>query len=271
MSYKTQEYKTILLEVSDYIATVTLNRPKAYNSFSRDMAEEMKSVWDNVRIDDDVRVIVLQASMDCPAFCTGVDVAPAPGDRPWRDPSAYNRPWQYEDPAEYLGPKSNRVWKPVVIGVHGMAAGGGFYFLNEADIIICSPEATFFDPHVTYNQVSACEPIGMLARMPLSEVQRMVLLGNHERITAETALRISLVTEIVEKDKLRARARELAGFIASKHPVAIEGSVKAMWESLSMPFNMALQTAIKFPQMGNPIATAGRDRKAMNKAPYALR
>ena len=120
----------------------------------------------------------------------------------------------------------------MIVAVSGMAAGGAFYFLNEADIVICSDESTFFDPHVTYNQVSACEPIGAFAKMPFSEIQRMVLLGNHERITAQTALRISLVTEVLPADKLWDRAHELAGFIASKHPVAIEGSVKAMWDAL---------------------------------------
>ena len=270
MDYKTAEYKTVLLDVADYIATITLNRPEAYNSFSRDMVEEIQSLWRAIGADDDVRVVVLRAA-PCPAFCTGVDVAPKPGERPWRAPDAHSRPWEYEDPASFLGIKRNGVFKPLICAVSGMAAGGAFYFLNEADIIICSEDATFFDPHVTYNQVSACEPIGALARMPLTEVMRMVLLGNHERITAQTALRMSLVTEIVPKDDLWARAHELAGFIASKHPIAIQGSVKAIWESLSMPFNVALDQAIKYPQIGNPIATAGRDRKSMNRAPYALR
>lgn len=270
MDYKTTTYKTILFEVKDYVATLTLNRPDAYNSFSRDMVEEIKHVWTSLRTDNDVRVVVLRAA-PCKAFCTGVDVSPKPGERPWRAPDAHSRPWQYEDPADYLGIKRNKVWKPMIVAVSGMAAGGAFYFLNEADIIICSNDSTFFDPHATYNQVSSCEPIGALARMPLAEVQRMVLLGNHERITAETALRISLVTEVLPKEQLWTRAAELAGFIAAKHPVAIEGSVKAIWESLSLPFQIALDNAIIYPQIGNPIATAGRDRKSMNTATYSLR
>src|SRR3546814_7578015 len=48
-------------------------------------------------------------------------------------------------------------WKPVIAAVHGMAAGGAFYWLNESDIIICSEDATFFDPHVTYGMTSALE------------------------------------------------------------------------------------------------------------------
>src|SRR5260370_17227921 len=84
-----------------------------------------------------------------------------------------------------------------------MAGGGGFYFLNESDIVICSEDATFFDPHATSGIVSALEPIGMLQRgIPLGDVMRWALLGSEERITAPTALRLGIVTEIVPRDPL---------------------------------------------------------------------
>src|SRR5690606_14747160 len=119
------------------------------------------------------------------------------------------------DPGALLGPKlHHRVWKPVVAAVHGMAAGGGQYFLNEADIVICSDDATFFDPHASVGIVSALEPIGMLARgVNIGEVLRWALMGNEERITAETALRIGIVSEVVPRDRLRGRAREIAATI----------------------------------------------------------
>ena len=50
----------------------------------------------------------------------------------------------------------------------GMCTAGAFYFLNEADIVICSPEATFFDSHVTYGMVSALEPVGLMRRIGLA-------------------------------------------------------------------------------------------------------
>ena len=98
-----------------------------------------------------------------------------------------------------MSPKfHHKVWKPVVAAVHGMCAGGGQYFINEADIIICSDDAQFFDPHANAGIVSALEPIGMLARgVPLGDVLRWALMGTDERITAETALRIGLVSEVV--------------------------------------------------------------------------
>lgn len=248
-------YQTLLFDIADRVATITLNRPEAYNSFTRDMTNEFLDVWNRVRDNDDVRVVVLRAA-PCPAFCSGADTKGGPGITPYRLPEARKKPWQMDDPAEALGIKSNKVWKPLIVAVSGICAGGAFYFLNEADIIICSEESTFFDPHVTFGMVSACEPVGAMARMPLAEVQRMVLLGNHERISAATALRISLVTEVLPAEALWDRAAELAAMIADKHPVAIEGSVRAMWEALSLPHREAMENALKYTQIGNPISTA---------------
>ena len=81
-----------------------------------------------------------------------------------------------------------------------MCAGGGQYFVNEGDIVICSDDAPFFDPHANGGIVSALEPIGMLHRgVPLGDVLRWALMGTEERITAETALRLGLVTEVVPR------------------------------------------------------------------------
>ena len=91
--------------------------------------------------------------------------------------------------------------------VHGLCAGGAQYFLNESDIIICSDDAVFFDPHANVGIVSSLEPVGMLQRgMPFGDVLRWALMGNEERITAPTALRLGLVSEIVSREALRDRA-----------------------------------------------------------------
>jgi len=261
-------YQTILYDVVHQVATITLNRPEAYNSFTREMTDEFVDVWRRIREDDGVHVVVLR-SAPCPAFCTGADVKGGPGATPYRLPEVRLTPWRMDDPAEQLGAKTNRVWKPLIVAVSGLCAGGAFYFLNEADIIICSEDATFFDPHVSFGMVSACEPVGAMARMPLAEVQRMVLLGNDERISAATALRISLVTEVLAADRLWPRAAELAALIADKHPVAIQGSVRAMWEALSLPHRDAMENALKYTQIGNPISMA--EQRAKSKASWSLR
>ena len=258
-------YETILLDISDGVATVTLNRPERLNAFNRDMADEFKSLWAALKRDDSVRVVVLQAT-EGRAFCTGVDIKDG-----WRAPGERAQPFEMDDPGEWLGPKSNKVWKPVIIAVHGLCAGGAFYWLNEADLILCSDDATFFDPHVTFGMVSAVEPTGALCRMPFPEIQRMVLLGNDERISAQTALRISLVTEVVSRESLHGRARELALLIAEKHPLAVQGSVRAMWDALSLPHETAVANALKYTQLGNPISTAEVNRAQIKTPIWALR
>ena len=99
----------------------------------------------------------------------------------------------------------------VVCAVQGMCTAGAFYFLNEADVVICSEEATFFDSHVTYGLVSALEPVGLMRRVGLAETLRIALSGGDERVTAQTALRISLVTEIVRRGSCGIRARDRRG------------------------------------------------------------
>jgi len=262
-------YEAILVDIADHVATITLNRPDKMNSFNHAMARELRETWEKIRDDEAVRAIVLRAAGER-AFCTGVDVRE--GWTPVRvERDERLMPFEEEDPGEWLGPKSNKVFKPFIIAVHGMAAGGAFYFLNEADLIICSEDATFFDPHVTFGMVSAVEPVGAMSRMPLSEVQRMVLMGNDERISAQTALRISLVTEVTTREALWPRAAELAASVASRHPVAMQGTIRAIWEAQSMPREIAVTNALKYTQIGNRISTAAYDRSQMKTPPWKLR
>jgi enoyl-CoA hydratase/carnithine racemase len=256
------EYTTIIYEVTDHVATVTLNRPHKLNAFNQRMCDEFADVWKRTREDDDVHAVVLRAAGDR-AFCTGVDVK----ERLYRHPNV----WSALDPGKKLSPKVNEVWKPVVCAVHGMAAGGAFYWINESDIVICSDDAMFFDPHVTYGQTAALEPIGLSRRIPLGEVLRIALLGLDERMSARRALEIGLVSEVVTRDLLWKRADQLAQIIAQKPPAAIQGTVKAIWQSLDMTRSQALQMGLSYTQLGNPIGMAEVDRDSVVRPQIRLR
>ena len=252
------EREAILFDVADNVATITLNRPDQLNSFNDAMAADMTWAWETIRDTDDIHCVVVQANGER-AFCTGVDIK---GESHWFEK---DNVWNSFDPGLTLAPKTHhRVWKPVVAAVHGMCAGGGQYFINESDIIICSDDAVFFDPHANVGIVSALEPMGMLQRgVPLGDVLRWALMGNEERITAETALRIGLVTEVVPRDGLRDRAREIAVSIAERNPRAIQGTVRAIWESMEMPRQTALHNGLSYTQIGNfpPAPPKPRDKK----------
>jgi len=250
------DLQTIEFDVSDHVATVTLNRPDRMNSFNQRMADEFAAAWARVRDDDDIRVAVLRANGER-AFCTGIDVSEGTW---WTDKPIFNQ----EDPGAILGPKGHKVWKPVIAALHGMVAGGAMYFVNECDFAICSETAVFFDPHANVGIVSALEPMGMLALgVPYGEVMRWALLGSEERLAAQTALRIGLVTEIVPDDQLRSRAAELAAEIAARRPEGIQGTVRAMWEARDLPPIIAQRHGLSYTHIGN--AGAGRSDSRINK------
>lgn len=251
------DLQTVLFEVGDdNVATITLNRPGAMNSFDRRMVNEFAALWRHIRETENIHAVVLRAAPGR-AFSTGVDIK----DPSFPDPNP--NVWTHADPGESLAPKQNRCWKPVICAVHGLCAGGAFYWLNESDIIICSEDAQFFEPHVTYGMTAALEPIGMTYRMPLGDVLRMSLLGNDERISSYTALRMGLVSEVTPTQELWPRAHELARIIAAKPPAAIQGTVRAIWESLELPRSAALQTALKYTQLGNPLGVSAVDRTSI--------
>jgi cyclohexanecarboxylate-CoA ligase len=255
-----REFDTIEFEVGGHVATITFGRPDQLNSFTETMCREMQQAWGIVRDTDEIHVAVLRANGDR-AFCTGIDVKAGMW---WADQNV----WNHADPGEYLGPRSNKVWKPVVCAVQGMCAGGGQYMVNECDIVVASDTATFFDPHANGGIVSALEPIGMLHRgVPLGEVLRSALMGTEERITAETAMRIGLVTEVVPFDELRARAADIASQIAARNPIAIQGTVRAIWESIEMPPHMAKQNGLAYTHIGNKPAADRRSEPRVNRPP----
>ena len=151
------------------------------------------------------------------------------------------------------------------------AAAVAYYWLNESDIVICSEDAEFFDPHVSFGMVSACEPIGLTRRIAYGEVMRMNLLGNDERMSSTTALRIGLVSEVLDsRDALWERARALASKVASKPPLATQGTVKAVWQSLDSGLSTAIDRAMLYIQVNN-LSDGQVDRVSAKKSDYEVR
>jgi len=253
-------FETILLDIDEpaRVATVTLNRPDRLNSFDKIMCHEMADLWHTIKSDDRVNAVVLRAAGER-AFSAGLDVK-----SPYEQPRVV---WNHEDPGEFLSPKWQKMWKPVVCAVQGMCTAGAFYFVNESDVVICSSDATFFDSHVTGGLVSALEPIGLMRRIGLGETLRIALTGNDERVSAETALRIGLVTEVVEADALWARAHDIAALIAAHPTTATQGTVKAIWESLDKPYRAALDQGLIYTRLGNALGKAELDLDRPRRTP----
>jgi enoyl-CoA hydratase/carnithine racemase len=224
------EYETLIYDERDAVAWITLNRPEALNSFDTTMRVELRQVWRSLRTNDDIRCAVITGAGER-AFCVGVDRNASDTYVVFDKETFYgtSNNYMYDDPGDDLGPKANDLWKPVICAVNGMACGGGFYVLAECDIVIAADHATFFDPHVTYGQAAVYEPIKLLQHMSLGNVLRMSLLGARERICAETALHIGLVTQVVPAAELEATAAWLAESIATLSPNVSSGTLRAVW------------------------------------------
>ena len=242
-------YESISYEERNRVAWVTLNRPEVHNAFDARMQAELRDCWRALRANDEVRAIVLTGTGE-KAFCTGIDRTEQfeQGRKASGSPGA--TPFMFDDPGSNIGPKSNDLWKPVVVAVNGMACGGAFYMLGEADIIIACDEATFFDPHVTYGMTSSFESIHMAQRMPLGEVLRMQLMGSYERVSAARAHQVGLVSEVVPRAQLLEAAAWVAETIAKQPPLAIQGTLRAIWGSREMAREQALQQAYAWVKLG---------------------
>jgi len=266
------DHETLLVTKDDGIAWVSLNRPEVRNAINKRMQAELHELWHGLRYDDDVRCIVLTGEGD--HFCTGIDrneavseennAAMAAGNYP-----DYPTPWMYDDPGRDVGPKTRDLWKPVIAAVQGMACGGAFYLLGEVEFVIAADDAVFFDPHVTYGMTAAFEPIQMLAKMPFHEIMRLSLLGVHERMSAERAHQVGLVSEVVPRAELRERAEWAARVIADAPALAVQGTMRALWTALEVPRAQAIGLANLFTRVGSDAAAfkAGQERFASGERP----
>jgi enoyl-CoA hydratase/carnithine racemase len=250
------DYETITYEEDDGIAWVTLNRPEVLNAFNQKMRDELQSVWRGMRWNDDVRVVVLTAAGDR-AFCTGIDreesLNPEIQQKALDEGRlvGYPTPWTYDDPGFELGPKANDMWKPVIAAVNGMACSGAFYLLGEVEFIIAADHATFFDTHVTFGMTAGYEPVHMSSKMPFGELARMMLLGSSERMSAQRAHEIGLVSEICPSAELHERVEWAARTIADSLPLGIQGTVKALWAGADMSRRQALEVANHLCRIGS--------------------
>lgn len=231
------EYERLVVDRSDGIGWLVLNRPEAGNAFDALMLDELEAAWAQLDADPDVHVIVNVANGK--AFCTGMDVVQVARDKQaMRRHSRRTRDAELKISSWHCG-----VWKPVIAAVNGVCAGGGLHLVADADIVIAAEEATFVDPHVSVGQAVAYEAITLLRKSPMEAITRMTLSGKGERISAQRAYELGIVSQVVAAGELRAAAAELAGAIATNSPTAMRATKKALWHSLEVGLSEAKAAA----------------------------
>jgi enoyl-CoA hydratase/carnithine racemase len=234
------EGKTVLFEVNDRVATITLNRPERLNAMNRELRDELRQAWLRVKSDPEIWCAIVTGAGR--GFSTGADVeALASGGLEKRD--RWNELSIHERTRVLPYPRRLMVHKPVIAAVNGVAAGASLDLVTEADIPIASERAEFLDPHVSIGHASSHEMVNMARRVPVAWCLRLALLGKHERWSAEQALRIGLVTEVVPHEQLMPRARELAARICENAPLAVWGTKMGILRGLGLPIEQAEEIA----------------------------
>ena len=122
---------------------------------------------------------------------------------------------------------------------------------------------------MSVGQVSAYEAIGLARKSPMEAILRMVLVGRHERVTADRARELGILSEVVAPDRLRARAGELAELIARNSPAAMAATQRALWGALEVDLTDACKAgALELVAMwGHPDQTEGPAAWAEKREP----
>jgi enoyl-CoA hydratase len=223
------EFESLKVERRGPVGWLINNRPERLNAMSAGMRDEFALAWTELDRDPDVRVIVHTG--EGRAFQTGVDVTEIAGDGVGME--RYRR--SLEDFDLHFTSWHQQVWKPVITAVNGVCAGGGFHWIADADIVIAASDAEFFDPHVSIGQVVALEAIGLLRKMPVEAVMRMAFVGRHERLSAQRAYELGMISQVVDPpERLREEAQALGEKIARNSPGAMRATKRALWGALEL-------------------------------------
>ncbi len=223
------DYEHLIVERHGPVGWLINNRPDQLNAMNAKMRDEFGDAWLELDRDPDVRVIVHTGSGR--AFQTGVDVSEIASDGVGME--RYRK--SVEDWDLHFTSWHQHVWKPVITAVNGICAGGAFHWVADADIVICASDAQFFDPHVSVGQVVSIEAIALMRKIPVEAVMRMAFVGRYERMDAQRAFELGMVSEIVDPPEgLRERAQELGETIAKNSPAAMAATKRALWGALEM-------------------------------------
>lgn len=201
-------YNSLRLDVTGYLATVTLDRPPV-NAVSMDVYREMAAVFQEIsdRIDD-IRTAILTGTGKC--FCAGRDVKAAEGDPPEKRSTA----------ARTAFSSLYHCAVPVIAAVNGPALGAGFAFVAMCDVIIASEKAMFGLPQINVGLCGEMTPV----RRGLNQYQARRLYFSGEYVPAKELYRMGMVDKVVPHEELISEAQKLGRCFASKSPLALRAA-----------------------------------------------
>ena len=219
----------VTLNVAAQIATIVLDRPDKHNAITPAMAAQLAAVCKEADSRDDVRVVLIRGGGER-AFSAGSDLNALAEDR---------GVWEFRNRIEYAAVVRD-IRKPVVALLHGWVLGGGLEIALAADVRIAGRSAKLGAPEVTRGWVGGGGASQILPRIVgAGRAMHMLLSGEH--VSAEQALAMGLVEEVVDDTQADERAFAYAKKIAAHSPVATQAVKAAVRASLEMPLSAGIR------------------------------
>jgi enoyl-CoA hydratase len=231
----TQNIKAVLCEIREQVATVTINRPRVLNALNEDVFEGLRDLFAMLAKDDTVRVILLTGAGE-KAFAAGADIG---------ELTKTNRVT-----GQILSRRGSTIFrkietcgKPVIALINGFALGGGCELAMSCTMRIASETAKLGQPEAKLGLIPGYGGTQRLPRL-VGQSAALKLLLTGEMVTAEEALRLGLVDEVVPADRLQERGNELARSILAMAPLAVSGCLEAVYKGAGRNLDAALNLEI---------------------------
>jgi enoyl-CoA hydratase/carnithine racemase len=216
----------VLYEAKEHVAVITLNRPEAKNAFSPEMIRLWREYLEEAKQDDAIRAIIVTGNGD--TFCSGGDI---------RDMAEGKlKSW---DMKKFLWDGVHRIVfaledldKPVIAAINGAAMGAGMDMAIMCDLRVCSEKAKLAESYIMMGLVPGDGGAYFLPRVAgLPKALELLLTG--DVMSAEEALRLGIVNKVVSHERLMAETMKLAEKIASRPPLAIRMTKRAVYQGLT--------------------------------------
>lgn len=224
-------YETLLVEIENHIATLTLNRPKVLNALNGQLLRELDAALDELRDNNDVRAVLITGAGE-KAFAAGADIQELSTLTAAEGQQLALRGQRIFTKIEQLG-------KPVIACINGFALGGGCELAMACTLRIASEAARLGQPEVKLGLIPGYGGTQRLPRL-IGHGAALRLLLTGEMVTAEGALSLGLVEEVLTPADLMPRGRQLAETIASMAPLAVAHCIAAVNEGADLPLDRAL-------------------------------
>jgi len=258
----------IQFQIVGHVAVITLDAPDAHNSLTIGDLTHLRKVLSTCQDDDQVRAIVLTGRGE-QAFCVGVNLKeqlPVPGN--FASAALKSREAEAEEGgyARLFDLSDLEIWKPLIAAINGQCLGGGLELALQCDLRIAVEGASFALPDVTQASVPLAGGVQYLLRaVPAAHAMKLALTG--APIDADEALRIGLISELLQRERLMPAAMALAHCIAANGPLAVQASKKLAIQTAHLcPRDFVAQTQLmwgllrdsKDRQEGRAAAALGR-------------